>query len=73
MLVDFSQAYGMRSIALRYFNAAGCDPDGDLGERHDPETHLIPLVLQEALRVRQGGGPVTRLHWSVLRTGRAMC
>ncbi len=63
MLADFSQAYGMRSIALRYFNAAGCDPDGELGERHDPETHLIPLVLQEALRVLEGGDPAdTRLE-----------
>ncbi len=45
------------SVALRYFNAAGCTPDGALGERHDPETHLIPLVLLEALRVRAGGEP----------------
>ena len=39
---------GLRSVSLRYFNAAGADPDGSLGERHDPETHLIPLVLQAA-------------------------
>ena len=44
-------------MALRYFNAAGGDPEGELGERHDPETHLIPLVLREALRVKQGGDP----------------
>ena len=44
-------------MALRYFNAAGSDPEGELGERHDPETHLIPLVLREALRVKQGGDP----------------
>jgi UDP-glucose-4-epimerase GalE len=55
MLADSAAAYGIRSIALRYFNAAGCDPGGLLGERHDPETHLIPLVLAEAQRVRQGG------------------
>lgn len=45
------------SVALRYFNAAGSDPAGTIGERHDPETHLIPLVLLEALRVREGGDP----------------
>lgn len=49
ILRDYEQAYGMRSIALRYFNAAGADPEGELGERHDPETHLIPLVLQAAV------------------------
>ncbi|MBF8254931.1 MAG: UDP-glucose 4-epimerase, partial [Deltaproteobacteria bacterium] len=48
MLADFDHAYGLRSISLRYFNAAGADPDGLLGERHDPESHLIPLVLQAA-------------------------
>ena len=58
MLEDFTVSYGLNSISLRYFNAAGCDPDGLLGECHDPETHLIPLVLQEALRVKQGGDPV---------------
>jgi len=57
MLRDYAQAYGLRSVALRYFNAAGCDPDGILGERHDPETHLIPLVLREAKRVMAGGDP----------------
>jgi UDP-glucose 4-epimerase len=48
ILEDYDRAYGLRSIALRYFNAAGADPEGQLGERHDPETHLIPLVLQAA-------------------------
>lgn len=48
LLEDYDRAYGLKSIALRYFNAAGADPDGQLGERHDPETHLIPLVLQAA-------------------------
>jgi UDP-glucose-4-epimerase GalE len=43
------QAYGLRWVALRYFNAAGADPDGEIGERHDPETHLIPLVIEAAL------------------------
>jgi len=48
MLADFDRAYGLKSVCLRYFNAAGADPEGELGERHDPETHLIPLVLQAA-------------------------
>jgi UDP-glucose 4-epimerase len=48
MLQDYQRAYGFDSVCLRYFNAAGADPDGDLGERHEPETHLIPLVLQVA-------------------------
>jgi len=48
MLRDYDTAYGLKSVCLRYFNAAGADPDGKLGERHDPETHLIPLVLQAA-------------------------
>jgi UDP-glucose 4-epimerase len=47
-LVDFENAYGLKSVCLRYFNAAGADPDGELGERHEPETHLIPLILQAA-------------------------
>ncbi|MGA1773810.1 MAG: UDP-glucose 4-epimerase GalE [Flavobacteriaceae bacterium] len=48
VLEDFDRAFNFRSVALRYFNAAGADPDGELGERHDPETHLIPLALQVA-------------------------
>ncbi|MFM8517616.1 MAG: UDP-glucose 4-epimerase GalE, partial [Nevskiaceae bacterium] len=48
MLADLGRAHGLRSVCLRYFNAAGADPDGQLGERHNPETHLIPLVLQAA-------------------------
>lgn len=48
LLQDYDAAHGLRSITLRYFNAAGAQPDGSLGERHDPETHLIPLVLQVA-------------------------
>lgn len=48
VLADFERAYGLQSICLRYFNATGADPDGELGERHQPETHLIPLVLQVA-------------------------
>lgn len=56
-LRDYGQAYGLRSIALRYFNAAGCDPAGRVGERHVPETHLVPLALEEAMRVVVGGDP----------------
>lgn len=49
-MVDwYGRIHGMRSVVLRYFNAAGADPDGELGERHEPETHLIPLVLHTAL------------------------
>jgi UDP-glucose-4-epimerase GalE len=49
LLEDFARAYGISTLALRYFNAAGADPEGDLGEDHDPETHLVPLVIREAL------------------------
>lgn len=52
ILRDYDQAYGLRSVSLRYFNAAGADPDGDIGEQHDPETHLIPLVLDAAAGIR---------------------
>ena len=48
MLEDYDRAYGLKSTCLRYFNAAGADPDGELGECHEPETHLIPLILQVA-------------------------
>lgn len=48
MLEDFDQAYGLKSVALRYFNASGADDSGLIGESHTPETHLIPLVLQAA-------------------------
>jgi len=49
MLADAAHAYGLRSVALRYFNAAGADPSGEIGESHAPETHLIPNVLRAAL------------------------
>ncbi len=45
MIKDFSRAYGLRAVILRYFNAAGADPEGEIGEYHDPETHLIPNIL----------------------------
>ncbi len=54
VLGDYERAYGLRSVCLRYFNAAGADPDGRLGERHEPESHLIPLALQAASGRRAG-------------------
>ena len=48
----YGGAYGMKWVALRYFNAAGADPEGELGEQHDPETHLVPIVIQAALGER---------------------
>lgn len=49
MLHDAAAAHDLHYVALRYFNAAGCDPDGELCERHDPETHLLPLAMQAAV------------------------
>jgi len=57
ILEDAATAYGLRSVALRYFNAAGASPDGTVGEAHDPETHLIPNALRAAL----GTGPALKL------------
>jgi UDP-arabinose 4-epimerase len=56
MLRDFGAAHGLKSTSLRYFNAAGADPDGETGERHEPETHLIPLALDA---VAGNGRPLT--------------
>ncbi len=53
ILEDLSEAHGLRYASLRYFNAAGADPEGEIGEWHDPETHLIPLVLDAALGRRE--------------------
>jgi UDP-glucose 4-epimerase len=53
ILEDFDRAYGLRSVRFRYFNAAGADPQGRLGEDHSPETHLIPLILLTALGQRE--------------------
>lgn len=52
-LADYATAYGLGYAALRYFNAAGAHPDGSIGEDHDPESHLIPIVLQVALGQRE--------------------
>jgi len=58
LLASYAHAYGLRSVSLRYFNAAGARPDGSLGEDHEPETHLIPLVLGAAA----GRGPHPRVQ-----------
>jgi len=52
MMDDFGRAHGLRSARLRYFNAAGAEPTAEIGEDHDPETHLIPLVLDAAAGIR---------------------
>jgi UDP-glucose 4-epimerase len=52
ILQDFDHAYGLKSIVYRYFNAAGADPGGEIGEWHEPETHLIPLILDAAIGQR---------------------
>ncbi len=49
MIRDYGETHQIRSAILRYFNAAGCDPDGDTGERHDPEPHVIPLAIRGAM------------------------
>ena len=58
VLLDYARAGLLRAVALRYFNAAGCHPDGSLGEDHDPEVHLIPLAVDAAL----GRGEGLRVH-----------
>src|SRR5919108_834819 len=50
MIEDFARAHGLSAAMLRYFNAAGCDPEGEIGERHEPETHVIPLAIEAALK-----------------------
>jgi UDP-glucose 4-epimerase len=53
ILKDYDEAYGIRHVCLRYFNAAGADPEGEIGEWHEPESHLIPLTLQVAAGQRE--------------------
>jgi UDP-glucose 4-epimerase len=53
ILKDYDSAYGMKYVSLRYFNAAGADPEGEIGEWHDPETHLIPLAISAGLGLRK--------------------
>jgi UDP-glucose 4-epimerase len=69
ILVDYEQAYGLRCACLRYFNAAGADPDGHLRERHSPETHLIPLALE----VAQGKRPFLSLFGNNYDTQDGSC
>lgn len=69
MLQDHAAAYGLRYAALRYFNAAGADPAGELGERHDPETHLIPLALMAAA----GKGPALAVFGTDYPTADGTC
>ena len=69
MLADFEVAHGLRSVPLRYFNAAGASPDGEIGERHDPETHLIPLALDAAA----GKGPALTVFGEDYPTADGTC
>ena len=69
MLRDAEAAHGIRHVALRYFNAAGSDPDRDLGEMHNPETHLIPLVLFAAM----GRQPAIKIFGSDYPTPDGTC
>lgn len=68
ILSDFEPAYGLKSVVFRYFNAAGADPSGEIGERHDPETHLIPLVFAAAK-----GGPRLKLFGTDYPTPDGTC
>jgi UDP-glucose 4-epimerase len=52
MLKDYNRAYGINSISFRYFNAAGADPEGEIGELHDPETHIIPLIIRAGFQAQ---------------------
>lgn len=69
MLADCEVAHGLKFVALRYFNAAGADPDGELGERHEPETHLIPRALLAAF----GQLPLLEVFGSDLPTPDGTC
>jgi len=69
ILSDAAHAYGLRSVALRYFNAAGADPSGEIGESHEPETHLIPNVLRAAL----GSGPTLKVFGDDFATHDGTC
>ncbi len=68
-LAAYSRAYGLRSVSLRYFNAAGADESGEIGELHDPETHLIPLALASCM----ANGPQLQIHGSDYPTADGTC
>ena len=69
MIEAFHKAYGLNYVTLRYFNAAGADPSGEIGEEHDPETHLIPLALQAAM----GSGQTLKLFGTDYDTPDGTC
>ena len=70
MLADFGASHKLRSVIFRYFNVAGADPDGEVGEFHRPETHLIPLILDAAFAEYR---PIAVLHFAALsQVGEAM-
>lgn len=69
MLQDFDAAHGIRSISLRYFNASGADPSGEIGEAHNPETHLIPLALEAV----SGNGPPVIVYGDDYETRDGTC
>lgn len=69
MLADYGVAHGVRSVALRYFNAAGDDPDLEIGEKHEPETHMIPL----AIRAAQAGGGTFNINGDDFDTADGTC
>lgn len=69
VLFDYEAAYGIRHVCLRYFNAAGAQPDGSLGECHEPETHLIPLAINAAL----GRGPSLKIYGHDYPTADGTC
>ena len=69
ILRDFGEAYGLKSVVFRYFNAAGADPGAEIGEWHEPETHLIPLVLEVASGERQ----IVQIHGADYPTSDGTC
>ena len=70
ILADYDKAYGLRSVSLRYFNAAGADPEAQLGESHQPETHLIPNVL---LSLGQRSGQILKVFGQDYDTADGTC
>lgn len=70
LLADYDRAYGLRSVSLRYFNAAGADPQAQIGESHDPETHLIPNIL---LSIRKHGGQALKVFGADYNTPDGTC
>lgn len=70
LLSDYDRAFGIKSVALRYFNAAGADPSGTLGENHEPETHLIPNILRS---VRAGSGETLKVFGKEYPTPDGTC